>query len=298
MEVQKLMEGIRRKIGCAVTKKMPVEGHHIAALMRMAIPDNDGQAWTGTSAAYQWFETVALVVLGWAAFLRRSEILQLQTCDLAWYDDRLDICVRKAKADQRSYTATTTVHAATDASELCLWRYFKGYWDNVLLGGTRHPRCTKLLRKEYECDHCGYVFPTIDRKQVQRRTPLNTTTMGKRFKAAVVLLEVAGVVPRGQYETMSIGSLRKGGNSTAAALGIRDVLREKHGRWGLTARRNLGTAEPEYNMALSGEKGGVSWALHAALNGVRPSGAVADTNGVNSTEGRAMQAHKQKQRKR
>ena len=88
--------------------------------------------------------------------------------------------------------------------------------------------------------------------------------------------------------------MRKGGNSTAAAMGIRDVLREKHGRWGLTARRNMGTAEPEYNMQLSGEKGSVSEALNAALNGdIAMRGE--DANGINSAGGRAVQAHKKRQ---
>ena len=49
------------------------------------------------------------------------------------------------------------------------------------------------------------------------------------------------------------------------------MLREKHGRWGLTARKRLGaTAEPEYNVQLSSERGLVVKALNALLNGWLP----------------------------
>ena len=52
---------------------------------------------------------------------------------------------------------------------------------------------------------------------------------------------------------------------------MRDVLREKHGRWGLTARKKLGaTAEPEYNVQLSSERGLVMKSLNALLNGWLP----------------------------
>ena len=82
--VGKIMEGIKRKLGCAVTKKLPVEGHHVKALMDMEPPEHDGEAWTGNKAnvELQWAHTVAMVVLAWAAFLRCSEIINLQVCDM------------------------------------------------------------------------------------------------------------------------------------------------------------------------------------------------------------------------
>ena len=89
-----------------------------------------------------------------------------------------------------------------------------------------------------------------------------------RMKNAMVRLEEAGVLEPGTAERMSVISLRKGGTSTSALYGIREAVREKHGRWGATAAaRRSGTSEPEYNMALSGEQQAVSVALHRALNG-------------------------------
>ena len=48
--IGKLMEGIKRKLGCAVMKKLTVEGHHVRALMDMEPPKHDGSAWTGNAA--------------------------------------------------------------------------------------------------------------------------------------------------------------------------------------------------------------------------------------------------------
>ena len=93
----KLMEGINRKLGCAVTKKLPVEGHHVRALMEMGPPKHDGECWTGSAenVGLQWKQTVAMVVLAWSAFPRCSEILNLQLCDLTWVLHRMELCIRK-----------------------------------------------------------------------------------------------------------------------------------------------------------------------------------------------------------
>ena len=60
--VRKIMEGIKRKLGCAVTKKLPVEGHHVKALMEMEPPEHDGEAWPGNKAniELQWAHAVAM----------------------------------------------------------------------------------------------------------------------------------------------------------------------------------------------------------------------------------------------
>ena len=104
-------------------------------------------------------------------------------------------------------------------------------------------------------------------------------------------LEVAGVVEKGKYKLMSVGSCRKGGCSGACAYGVRDVLREKHGRWGLTARKKLGaTAEPEYNVQLSSERGQVMKALNALLNGWLPGKEVSGVCRDSGASGAAVRA--------
>lgn len=296
-EVSRLLEGISRKIGRAVTKKLPAEAKHVSALMRMDPPDNDGASFTGIAAGTQWHELVTVVVIGWGAYLRTSEILDLQVCDLTWLPNRVDICVKKAKADQRGITATTELERADAKDSLCMYRYLRDYLNTCIGGCNRAHGCVKQHNKNYHCPVCPYVFPHIGREGVEPRKQLAEKTLRDRLKKALHRLEQAGVVEQGLYQHMSLGSLRKGGNSTAAAYGIRDVLREKHGRWGLTARKHMATAEPEYNMALSAERGAVAAALHQALNDRTPQGArPLSTDGVNSSLGRALVHRAKRQR--
>ena len=288
----KLIEGIKRKLGCTVTKKLPVEGHHVKALMDMAPPEHDGEAWTGSkkNIAVQWQQTVAMVVLAWAAFLRCGEIINLQICDLIWVEQRMELCIRKAKADQLGITAVTELEYAEDGSERCLLKWFEGYLKEVLGGVRVKSECTKEEHKSYECPECGWVFPSVLKTGVQKKQ-INETTLRKRFKLAFHRLEVAGVVEKGKYKLMSVGSCRKGGCSGACAYGVRDVLREKHGRWGLTARKKLGaTAEPEYNVQLSSERGQVMKALNALLNGWLPGKEVSGVCRDSGASGAAVRA--------
>jgi hypothetical protein len=196
--------------------------------------------------------------------------MNLQLCDLTWVKHRMELCIRKAKADQLGLTAVTEIEYASAGSERCLLTYFESYLRTVLGGVTIDSGCTKGDHKSYECPACGWVFPGVMWRGVGQQA-IKECSLRKRFKAAFKRLEAAGVVEKGKYELMSVGSCRKGGCSGACAYGVRDVLREKHGRWGLTARKKLGaTAEPEYNVQLSSERGLVMRALNALLNGWVP----------------------------
>lgn len=58
-------------------------------------------------------------------------------------------------------------------------------------------------------------------------------------------------------------SFRRGGNSVAAAMGVRAKVREMHGRWGLAGAVERGlTSEAEYNSVLARDGGAVMRALN------------------------------------
>ena len=86
------------------------------------------------------------------------------------------------------------------------------------------------------------------------------STLGKRVKEAYGWLESEGLVPDGTTEKVSINSLRRGGNTAAAAEGIRRSIRQKHGRW-----KSEGMPD-EYDDFAEGEGVAVSRALQARLN--------------------------------
>ena len=69
-----------------------------------------------------------------------------------------------------------------------------------------------------------------------------------------------------------------------------NTVREKHGRWGLTASKKLGaTAEPEYNVQLSSERGLVVNDLNALLNGWLPGEQASGVRRDSGASGAAVQ---------
>ena len=275
-DLKKLLEGVNRNLGNAATKKLAIEGRHLRGLLTRSAPDNDAEAWTGEWSGFQWFQTVAFMILGWCAYLRCSEIMGLQLCDLTWLEDQLRLLVRRTKADQRGVTTTTCldslVEAADPGSDTCLLTYVRSYVETVLLPqGLQHKfeGCTRSLpgKRAMDCPVCPYVFPRISVRGVEPWHQLDSRMLRKRMKAACRLLEADGVLDEGASAEFSVISLRRGGNSVCAARGVRDKVRTHHGRWGLAAQVARGlTSEGEYNSVLARDGGAVSKALHADFN--------------------------------
>jgi integrase len=86
--VKAVLRGIRRRIGVAVTRKAPATARAIAAMIK-AIP--------GTPAGLR---DRALLLLGFAAALRRSELVALDIGDIETVDDGVFVHVRRSKTDQ------------------------------------------------------------------------------------------------------------------------------------------------------------------------------------------------------
>lgn len=86
------------------------------------------------------------------------------------------------------------------------------------------------------------------------------STLGQRLKRAYQWMEDEGLVVEGTTVKVSINSLRRGGNTVAAAEGIRRSIRQKHGRW-----KSEGMPD-EYDGHAEGEATAVSRALQARLH--------------------------------
>lgn len=86
--IKAVLRGIRRRIGVAVEQKTPATAHAITKMLRR-IPD--------TLAGKR---DRAILLLGFAAALRRSEIAALNIADLERTADGLLIHIRKSKTDQ------------------------------------------------------------------------------------------------------------------------------------------------------------------------------------------------------
>lgn len=86
--VQNVMRGIRRTIGTAPNKKQPATAERVAAMLAHMPHDMTGK------------RDRALILLGMAGAMRRSELVGLNVEDLAETTSGIDVSIRKSKTDQ------------------------------------------------------------------------------------------------------------------------------------------------------------------------------------------------------
>ena len=86
--VKAVLRGIRRRIGVAVERKAPATARAIAKMIAKVPATRRGT------------RDRAILLLGFAAALRRSEIIALQLADLAFSPDGVVITIRRSKTDQ------------------------------------------------------------------------------------------------------------------------------------------------------------------------------------------------------
>ena len=87
------------------------------------------------------------------------------------------------------------------------------------------------------------------------------------MKAAMRRLAVSGIIAEEEVDHFSMISFRRGGNSVAAAQGVRARVRSDHGRWGLAGLVEKGlTCEVDYNSTLARDGGAVMKALNSDVN--------------------------------
>ena len=268
--VNRVMEGIKRSMGMPVQKKLAIEGLHIASWLGMDSPGGDGNAWTKAHAPLQWQQFVAVSVLAWSCFLRVSEVLQLQVCDLTLWGTlecpvKLEVLIRSAKADQRGITTVTVMDAAAEESPVCLLRVFLQYMIPVHGGVGRTVSCTKTQYRGRDCGSCAYVFPLISVRGVELRKQCGGRLLRKRMSSAVHRLVEGNIIDKTEgVRGFSLISFRRGGNSVAAAMGVRAKVRENHGRWGLAGQVEKGlTSEAEYTSTLARDAGVILTVLNA-----------------------------------
>ena len=87
--VKQVLRGIRRQLGTAPAKKTPAT-HDLIARMMAVCPEN----------RLIGLRDRALFALGFAAALRRSELVTLEVADLALVDDGFRLTIRRSKTDQ------------------------------------------------------------------------------------------------------------------------------------------------------------------------------------------------------
>lgn len=111
--VKAVLRGIRRRIGTAVERKAPATARAIQAMLRK-IPD--------TPAGRR---DRALLLIGFSAALRRSELVALEVGDVRTVAEGIVIVVRRSKTDQEGQGAEIAIPAGSrlrPVEALTAWR--------------------------------------------------------------------------------------------------------------------------------------------------------------------------------
>lgn len=256
-ELASQMEGLARKLGKVTRKKDCTDEEDVAAFMDEEVPP-----WGGSCGEMRWINCVNIVLLGWAAFLRRQELVNLRLCDLTWLEDKLVVWVQNTKNDKQGEGRESEIHASEEAAGRGLMEEIR---DSLLsLHGTldRSEQCTKQTAPTKRCAHCKPVFPSVTSNAVHDY-PIPKSSLPKLLKRGYEWLEERGRVTKGKHARISTSSLRRGGNTMAAAEGIRQTVRAKHGRWKSEA------TPTEYDGLAPGEERRVSRALDKRLHRAR-----------------------------
>lgn len=200
--LQLLLAGLKRLMDHPKNKKEPITPD---ILNRIVLK-------YGYSSSLKDIRLCAMTLLAYAGFLRHSELAELKLCDIVVYDTHVKCFIEKSKTDQ----------------------YRDGAW--VIVAATGNPTCpVNMLHKYMNAagispgDSHDFLFRRLTFKKssnsyVLRAGKLSYSTCRDLFKAA---LNEIGV----DETCFGLHSLRAGGASAAAAVGVPDRLFKKHGRW-------------------------------------------------------------------
>lgn len=201
--VKFVREGCIREHSQPVNKKEPVSPAVLTAVVEKFGRDN--------ASLYEL--RTCIFLLGYAGFLRFSEIVNIRRSHLTFYESYLKLFIAKSKTDV--YKQGTSLCITRTNSNTCpvdmLLRY-------LLLSGISELSEEFILRQLTYCKKNNFY------KLRKNDQPLSYTRVRELVLSTLDSLEL-------DSKGYGVHSLRSGGATVAAAAGISDRLFKKHGRW-------------------------------------------------------------------
>ena len=198
-----LSNAAKRMLSKPVCKKEPIKPWHPQKLVKLL---------GGKNASLLDLRLLTMCLVGFAGFFRFSELINIRRNDIIFYGKYLKIFKERSKTDK--YRKGTWIFIAKTCRKTCPVSILRNTWRvwNSLLP----PMITflKLLLQEKE----EWVY-------------------SKKHKNAALILPARKIVleasekirlPRNKF---GLPSLRSGGATSAANIGVKDRLFKKHGRW-------------------------------------------------------------------
>ena len=197
-----VLEGIKRILAYSPTKKSPVT---VSQLYEMY------NYFGSKTISLSNLRTILICVLSFMGFLRFGEVVKLRRCDIIINKTFLSIFIEKSKTDvyrEGSWVYLTKLDTALCPIEL-ISQYFKK--------GNIRDNCQK------------YIFRGI----ITTKSHSKLRNCDKHISYTCVRENVIEGLKNIGTQTKSFGlhSLRAGGATAAANLGVNDRLFKMHGRW-------------------------------------------------------------------
>ena len=199
--VKQVLAGSKRILAHKTTKKEPITPEVLNKMFDKFVTP---------ASQLPIVRTMSICLLGYAGFLRFSELASLRECDISFYDKHMEVFIESSKTDQ--FREGAWVPIARTGSNICpvamVERYFqvadiKGDADKLLFRGLT------LTKQGYSLRPSGGISYTRVRELVLEK------------------LEEIGL----DRKSFGLHSLRSGGASAAANAGIPDRWFKRHGRW-------------------------------------------------------------------
>ena len=198
-----ILEAAKRLLSVSVKKKEPVTPEIMLSLF---------QRFGGSDATLLDLRLLTLCTLGYAGFLRFSELATLRRCDFVFDTSYMRVFIERSKTDI----------------------YRDGAW--VLVAETATPTCPVVLCKRYfDSAHirpCSqeYIFRSLSFLPSENTYKLRGSSPLSYTRAREIVLSAFESIGLNK-KSFGLHSLRAGGASAAANANINDRLFKRHGRW-------------------------------------------------------------------
>ena len=152
-----------------------------------------------------------LCVLSFMGFLRFSEVINIKRSDIILHKTHISIFIEKSKTD--IYREGHWLHLAKLQSVLCPLKLLQKYIEM----GNIDKLSEKFLFRQIIRSKNGFRLKEFDK-------PISYTTVRETLLIELKRIEL-------DPKIFGLHSLRSGGATAAANLGVKDRLFQKHGRW-------------------------------------------------------------------
>ena len=204
--VKNMLEAAHRLCKTVIRRKEPLTIEHIQSLNAALLVH---------PISLMNYRIAIIIILGFFGFLRYSEIANIRRCDIVFSATFFKIFIQHSKCDV--YRDGKWVYiSASDDSFCCPLQHLLSY---LQLAGLTDPNSD-----EYIIRAISPFKKTGTEKLRACNKPLSYSTAREQFLNALKMIGV-------KSDIFGLHSLRSGGATAAANMGVPDRLFKKHGRW-------------------------------------------------------------------